>query len=73
MTTNRMSPCELKLILADVYAGEGLYEAGLNLGISGYDLDVSMTEGVRQLAYDIHLISVRVGDEIRKMECDNER
>ena len=73
MTTNSIWAIEWKLILADVYAGEGLYEAGLNLGINGYDLDVSMTEGVRQLAYDIHLISVRVGDEIRKMECDNER
>lgn len=69
MTTNRMSPCELKLILADVFAGEGLYEAGLNLGINGYELDVSLTESMRQLAYDIHLISVRVEDEIRKMEC----
>jgi len=57
------------MILDKVYNGEGLYEAGLSLGISGYDLDVSMTEGVRQLAYDIHLISVRVEDEIRKMEC----
>ena len=72
MTTNRMSPCELKLILADVFAGEGLYEAGLNLGISGYDLDVSLTEGMRKLAYDIHLISVRVEEEIRLMEYDYE-
>jgi hypothetical protein len=67
-----MSPCELKLILADVYAGEGLYEAGLNLGINGYELDVSLTESMRQLAYDIHLISVRAEDEIRKMEYDYE-
>ena len=73
MTTNRVRVFLWKLILADVYAGEGLYEAGLNLGINGYELDVSLTESMRQLAYDIHLISVRVGDEIRKMECNNER
>ena len=72
MTTNRMSPSELKLILADIFAGEGLYEAGTNLGISNFELSCHLTESMRQLAYDIHLISVRVEDEIRKRECDNE-
>lgn len=72
MITNSVSAREWKLILDKVYNGEGLYEAGLSLSISGYDLDVSMTEGMRKLAYDLHLISYRVEKEIDNMEYDYE-